>query len=342
VQRFKIKHKNRRNGVCKVLVTIRNESWPLAQEFRIARGAKTTAEVVTVTLARGTSKGHGECVPYGRYGESVDSVIAQIQTVQSHLNDDVTLDVLQALLPPGAARNALDCALWDLISKETNIPVWKMADLPEPMPLTTAYTISLDTPEAMAKAAQAVPDRPLLKCKIGGPEDMVRLEAIAAARPDARLILDANEGLDPKSLPTIAARARALSVELIEQPYPSDNDAGLEKVAAPVAICADESLHTHKDIERIARRYDAVNVKLDKTGGFTEALLTIQAAKAAGLKIMIGCMVGSSLAMAPAAILAGLADWVDLDGPLLLKEDRDPGLHYVGATMQPPVRALWG
>jgi L-Ala-D/L-Glu epimerase len=342
MQRFKIKHKRKRNGVCKVLVTIHNESWPLAQEFRIARGAKTTAEVVIVTLARGGSQGHGECVPYGRYGESVDSVIAQIQSVQTHLSDDVTLDRLQTILPPGAARNAIDCALWDLISKETNTPVWQMADLPEPMPLTTAFTISLDSPEAMAKAAQAVPDCPLLKCKIGGPEDMVRLEAIAAARPDARIILDANEGLDPKSLPKIAARARELRVELIEQPFPSENDSGLEQVAAPVAICADESLHTHKDIERIARRYDAVNVKLDKTGGFTEALSTIKAAKAAGLKIMIGCMVGSSLAMAPAAILAGLADWVDLDGPLLLKEDRDPGLHYVGATMQPPVRALWG
>lgn len=325
-----------------MLVTIRNESWPLAQEFRIARGTKTTAEVVVATLTRGTHKGQGECVPYGRYGESVDSVIAQIESVRTNLTDDVTVDGLQTLLPPGAARNALDCALWDLISKETTTPVWQMAGLPEPKPLTTAFTISLDSPEAMASAALAVPDRPLLKCKIGGPEDMVRIEAIASARPDARLILDANEGLDPKSLPIIAARARALRVELIEQPYPSDTDSRLEKVAAPVAICADESLHTHSDIERIARRYDAVNVKLDKTGGFTEALQTIKAAKAAGLKVMIGCMVGTSLAMAPAAILAGLADWVDLDGPLLLKEDRDPGIRYIGATMHPPSRSLWG
>ncbi len=318
------------------------ETWPILGAFRIARGAKTEAAVVTVRLVQGEAVGWGECVPYARYGESPASVLAQIEAARGLIEAGGGRGALATALPAGAARNALDCALWDLEAKRTGAPVWALAGLPPPGPVVTAYTLSLDAPEAMAEAARTARAYPLLKLKIGGAGDIARIAAVAQARPDARLIIDANEGLDPQSLPALLREARALNVELIEQPFPADADAALESVAAPVALCADESLHVSADIERLARRYDAVNVKLDKTGGLTEALATIAAARSAGMKVMLGCMVGTSLAMAPAAVIAGLADWVDLDGPLLLAQDREPGLRFEGATLHPPPRALWG
>ncbi len=318
------------------------ERWPIAGAFRIARGAKTEACVVTVRLTHDGAAGWGECVPYARYGETPESVLAQIEAVRSLIENGADRVALGHAMPPGAARNALDCALWDLEAKRAGAPVWALAGLPEPGPATTAFTLSLDEPDAMAQAARAAAGYPLLKLKIGGAGDLARLAAVAAARPDARLIIDANEGLNPETLPVLLTQARALNVELIEQPFPADADVALEQIAAPVALCADESLHTSADVERLARRYDAVNVKLDKTGGLTEAIATIAAARAAGMKVMLGCMVGTSLAMAPAAVIAGLADWVDLDGPLLLAQDRVPGLRFEGATLHPPPRALWG
>ena len=318
------------------------ESWPIAGAFRIARGARTEARVVTVHLRHEDASGRGECVPYARYGESPESVLAQIEAVRGLIEGGAGREALAKALPAGAARNALDCALWDLEAKRAGAPVWALAGLPEPGPVTTAFTLSLDEPAAMAQAARAVADYPLLKLKIGGADDLARIAAVAAARPEARLIIDANEGLSPETLPVLLKQARALNVELIEQPFPAADDAALEQIAAPVTLCADESLHVSADIERLARRYDAVNVKLDKTGGLTEAITTIAAARAAGMKVMLGCMVGTSLAMAPAAMIAGLADWVDLDGPLLLAQDRVPGLRFEGATLHPPPRALWG
>jgi L-Ala-D/L-Glu epimerase len=322
---------------------VQAEDWPIAGAFRIARGAKTQASVVTVTLrAPSGAVGRAECVPYGRYGESVEGVVAAIEALRPALAGGLDRAALQEALPAGAARNALDCALWDLEAKSSNTPVWRLAGLPEPKPVITAFTLSLDEPDAMAAAAEAARAYPLLKLKIGGPSDLDRIAAVARARPDARLIVDANEGLEARTLPDLLKRARALNVELIEQPLAAGDDAALETIAAPVALCADESLHVSADVERLARRYDAVNVKLDKTGGLTEALATVQAARAAGLKVMVGCMVGTSLAMAPAALLCGLADWTDLDGPLLLSKDRDPGLRFEGPIIHPPPPALWG
>jgi L-alanine-DL-glutamate epimerase-like enolase superfamily enzyme len=318
------------------------ERWPIAGAFRIARGAKTEACVVTVRLTHDGAAGWGECVPYARYGETPESVLAQIEAVRSLIENGADRVALGHAMPPGAARNALDCALWDLEAKRAGAPVWALAGLPEPGPATTAFTLSLDEPDAMAQAARAAAGYPLLKLKIGGAGDLARLAAVAAARPDARLIIDANEGLNPETLPVLLTQARALNVELIEQPFPADADVALEQIAAPVALCADESLHTSADVERLARRYDAVNVKLDKTGGLTEGLALKDAALTQGFGLMVGCMVGSSLAMAPATLLAQGAAFTDLDGPLLLAEDRDHPLRYDEAGVHPPEPGLWG
>ena len=321
---------------------VQKEVWPLKGVFRIARGARTQAQVVTVTLEDKGYKGRGECVPYARYEEDCDSVIAQLEAVRSQVEAGVDLEACQSLLPAGAARNALDCALWDLKAKSLNQPVWALAGLPEPKPLVTAFTISLDTAEAMTQAALAAAGRPILKVKIGGESDLDCVRAVAKARPDARLIVDANEGMQADTLPGLLAEARSLNIDVVEQPFAASKDQRLGQVAAPIAICADESFHTSADIETLVQNYDAVNVKLDKTGGFTEALKSIRDARAAGLRIMMGCMVGTSLVTAPAVLLAQLADWVDLDGPLLLDHDRDPGLYYDGSIMHPPSRDLWG
>lgn len=320
---------------------IAHVSSPLRAAFAISRGAKTQAETVRVQVSDATSAGRGEGVPYARYGETVDSVIAALESVRGQVEAGMGLAALQLALPAGAARCALDCALWDLQAKRTDRPVWQLAGLPEPKPLETALTISLADPAAMAEAARRAPGR-LLKLKMGGPEDLDRLKAVHLARPDARLILDANEGLAPDAYPAIAAAAAKLGVVLIEQPFPAGKDDALIKRPGPVAVCADESAHTSGDIQTLARAYDAVNVKLDKAGGLTEALAMVRAARQSGMRVMVGCMVAGSLSMAPAVLLAGLAHMADVDGPLWLEADIKDGLAFTEGMVSPPGTALWG
>ena len=316
-------------------------SSPLKTAFTISRGAKTSAETVRVTLSENGATGRGESVPYARYGETVDSVIAAIDSARSALASGLSREDLQTLMPPGAARCAVDCAMWDLEAKLAGKPVWQLAGLPEPKPVETAVTVSLDTPDAMAAAARETQGR-LLKLKLGGPDDLARIEAVHTARPDARLIVDANEGLNEGQLPAIASAAAQLGVVLIEQPFPAGADDALLRRPGPVAICADESAHTRAELQDLARRYDAVNVKLDKTGGLTEALAMVRDARAMGLGIMVGCMVAGSISMAPAVLLASLADLMDVDGPLWLAQDVAHGLAYSDGMVAPPTPDLWG
>lgn len=294
-----------------------------------------------VRVSDSNNAGRGEGVPYARYGETVSSVIAALESLRSAVEAGMDRTALQAALPAGAARCALDCALWDFEAKRTGRSVWQIAGLPEPKPIETALTISLADPAAMAGAATAAPGK-LLKLKLGGPGDIERIKAVHLARPDARLILDANEGLTPEAYPAIALAAAKLGVVLIEQPFPSGKDEALIRRPGPVAVCADESAHTAADIQMLARAYDAVNVKLDKAGGLTEALAMVRAARTAGLGVMAGCMVAGSLSMAPAVLLAGLADAADVDGPLWLEADIADGLVYTDGIVSPPGAALWG
>lgn len=323
-------------------LTVTIEAWPIKGRFAISRGAKTEAEVIVVTLEDGPHRGRGECVPYGRYGETLESVAAQIDSIADEFQEKPSREKLMRLLPAGAARNALDCALWDLEAKWADMPVWQLAGLPKPEPLTTAFTLSLDTPKAMHEAAKNAASRPLLKIKLGGEGDLERLAAVREGAPGSGLIVDANEGWAPDNLERLLSEIAPYRVALIEQPLPAGDDACLASVKSPIPLCADESCHTSADLVRLASLYDAVNIKLDKTGGFTEALHTIEKARGLGMEIMIGCMVGTSLAMAPAALLAAGAAFVDLDGPLLLAEDREPGLRYEGSVLFPPEPALWG
>jgi L-alanine-DL-glutamate epimerase-like enolase superfamily enzyme len=316
-------------------------STPLRAAFAISRGAKTQAETVRVHLSEGNNAGRGEGVPYGHFGETVESVAAALESVRSQIEAGMDRAALQSALPPGAARCALDCALWDLEAKRTGRPVWQLAGLPEPKPVETAMTVSLDTPDAMAEAAKAVPGM-LLKLKLGGPDDLARLQAVHLARPEARLILDANEGLAPDAFAGILRAAAGLGVVLIEQPFPAGKDAALLRRPGPVAVCADESAHTSADIQTLAKSYDAVNVKLDKAGGLTEAIAMVRAARQSGMGVMVGCMVASSLSMAPAVLLAGLADAADLDGPLWLEADIADGLVYTDGFVSAPGAGLWG
>ena len=316
------------------------ETWPIAGTFAISRGAKREAVVVIARVGDGRTTGRGECVPYARYGESVDSVCAAIEGIGGL----TTRAALQQKLPAGAARNALDCALWDYEAKRDNTTVAVLAGRQQLRPLTTAYTLSLDSAEAMATKAAAACKRglPLLKLKLGGPGDDRRMREVRAACPNARLIADANEAWTPALLPELMRVAAETRMELIEQPLHAKDDAALAGGPHPVPVCADESLHTREGIAELAGRYDAINIKLDKAGGLTEALLLAAAARDTGLKIMVGCMVATSLAMAPALLLAQDADWVDLDGPLLLARDRPDGLTYEGALVSPPQPTLWG
>lgn len=316
-------------------------SSPLRAAFAISRGAKTHAETIQVRLTEGANAGRGECVPYARYGETVESVVAALETVRTAVEDGMDIAALQSALPAGAARCALDCALWDLAAKQAGKPVWQLAGLPEPQPFETAITIVLAAPEEMAEAAKAAPGK-LLKVKLGGPEDLDRIRAVHAARPDARLIVDANEALAPDAYPGLARAAASLGVVLIEQPFPAGKDDALVRRPGPVAVCADESAHTSADIQTLAKSYDAVNVKLDKAGGFTEALAMVRAARQSGMGVMVGCMVAGSLSMAPAALLAGLADAADVDGPFWLAEDIANGLVIADGIVSPPSAALWG
>ncbi len=325
-----------------IQLEVATESWPIAGSFTISRGAKTVAEVVTVTLRDGNHIGRGECVPYPRFGESVQQVAAALQAARPAVERGCTTNDVPRLLAPRAARNALDCALWDLEAKRGGKPVWQLAGLAKPVPLVTAYTLSLDTPEAMAAAAAKASARPLLKLKLGREDDAVRLRLIRKAASQSRLIVDANEGWTPRNLAAMLTACAQVGVELVEQPLPAAADDALRHIPRSVAICADESAHDRHGLAALAGKYDAINIKLDKTGGLTEALALARDAKATGLQIMVGCMLATSLAMAPAMLVAQSADFVDLDGPLLLKQDRQPGIAYSGSIMNPPPEALWG
>jgi L-alanine-DL-glutamate epimerase-like enolase superfamily enzyme len=318
------------------------EEFPIAGRFTISRGSKTVAQVVSCTIASNGHVGRGECVPYARYGETMDAVLDAIEAVRGRIEAGASRRELQALLPAGAARNALDCALWDLEAKAGRIETRRMISKCDPAPLVTAYTLSLGTPAEMEAAARAARSRPVLKVKVGSADDEARIRAIAAGAPDSRLILDANEGWSEDNLERHLAIAAACGVALVEQPLPAGADSILAQIAHPVPICADESLHTRADLAQLRNLYDAVNIKLDKTGGLTEAIALRDEAIGLGFTIMVGCMVGTSLAMAPAVLLAQGAQFVDLDGPLLLARDRDPGLRYDGSLVYPPDAALWG
>lgn len=325
-----------------VLVDVATDAFPVAGAFTIARGARREAVVVTATVAIGTALGRGECVPYARYGETVEGVVAAIR---AHASDGaLRRDRLAAGMPAGAARNALDCALVDAEAKAKAISAADLLGIAAVRePRLTCYTLSLDTPEAMAAAAAVAADKPLLKLKLGGGAcDGERMKAVRSRRPDARLVADANESWSTGDLVPLLAAARSASVELIEQPLPAGADRALAGIARLVPVCADESVHTSKDIAALADRYDAVNIKLDKSGGPGEALAIAAEAKRAGLQIMVGCMLATSLAMAPAWLLAGYADWLDLDGPLLLARDRPTPITYANGLMHPPPRELWG
>ncbi|MBT9290222.1 N-acetyl-D-Glu racemase DgcA [Prosthecodimorpha staleyi] len=319
------------------------ERFPIAGSFTISRGSRTEAVVVTATLTLDGATGRGECVPYARYGETVEGVVAAIEAVGPEITAGrIGHADLAAVMPAGAARNAVDCAFWDLAAKRTGIRAFRAAGLDALKPLVTAYTLSLGTPDSMAEAARGAAHRPLLKVKLGGDGDPERIRAVRAGAPDAMLIVDANEAWTPANLADNLAAAEAAGVRLIEQPLPAGRDGALAGIARRVPICADESLHGSGDLAALRDRYDAVNIKLDKAGGLTTALEIVAAAERAGLAVMVGCMVGTSLAMAPAILAAQRADFVDLDGPLLLARDRDPGLTYDGSTVYPPEPALWG
>jgi L-Ala-D/L-Glu epimerase / N-acetyl-D-glutamate racemase len=318
------------------------ERWPIRGGFTISRGSKQEAVVVVATISDGAHQGRGECVPYARYGESVEGVVQAIEVCAPAIGQGLDRVGLQDLLSAGAARNAVDCALWDLEAKRSGRSVAELAGLAPLRAVETAFTISLASPEEMAARARDASRYPLLKLKLGGDGDEVRLVAVRQAVPNARLIADANEAWRTPNLERLLAAAKAAGIELIEQPLPAGDDALLEHVARIVPLCADESAHDRASLATIARRYDAVNIKLDKTGGLTEALATAAEARRLGLKIMVGCMVATSLAMAPALLLAQDADFVDLDGPLLLERDRVPGLSYSSGTIMPAPAALWG
>lgn len=324
-------------------LSVRRETWKLAQPFTISRGSRTTAEVVVAEIHGGALHGRGEGVPYGRYGETVDGVVAALEAMAEAIAGGLDRAALQDAMAPGAARNALDAAFWDLEAKETGTTIWDLAGIAAaPHPVVTAYTLSLDTPERMGQAAAENATRPLLKLKLTGEGDLDRVRAVRDGAPKARLIVDANEAWTIQHLRDYGPTLAELGVALIEQPLPAGQDAALAELPHPVPICADESCHTTKDLDRLAGLYDCVNIKLDKTGGLTEALRLRAAARERGFQIMVGSMIGTSLAMAPALLLAQDAEFVDLDPPLLLARDRQPGLRYEGSVVYPPKPNLWG
>ena len=324
------------------MLTLAVERWPILGSFAISRGAKTEAVVVVAELSDGNLRGRGECVPYARYGESVESVTATLEAVRPQLQRGLDRAALQMAMPPGAARNALDCAFWDLEAKRSGRPVHELAGLPAIRPVTTAYTISLAEPAAMAQAAERAANRALLKIKLGADGDPVRIRAVRAAASNATLIVDANEGWNDGNLAANLDACAQAGVALVEQPLPDGRDDVLAHMRRPLPVCADESVHDRASLPALAGKYDAINIKLDKTGGLTEALAMLAAAEQQNFKIMIGCMVATSLAMAPATLLAQKAQFVDLDGPLLLSKDRADGLRYVDSLVYPPSPALWG
>jgi L-alanine-DL-glutamate epimerase-like enolase superfamily enzyme len=328
------------------ILTVAAERWPIAGSFTISRGSRTEAEVVVVSVKEGDAVGRGECVPYARYGESVESVLELIRGQAEAVGRGLDRAGLQSSLPAGAARNALDCALWDLEAKLQGIPAWQLAGLAKPQPVVTAYTLSLGQPDAMKAAAVRASHRPLLKVKLGGDGDAERIRAVREGAPAARLIVDANEAWTSSNLEENLTACRAVGVELIEQPFPAADDAALADISEAdrggIVFCADESFHDSHDVEKAAEKYQAVNIKLDKTGGLTEAIVAKCRAHQNGLKIMVGCMVGTSLAMAPAMLVAQSAEYVDLDGPLLLATDRQDGLKFSESLAEAYSAPLWG
>ena len=322
-------------------VEAREEIWPLKAPFRISRGSRTEAQVVVVTVSDGEHTGRGECVPIKRYRQTTASVLAQVESIKDV--SDLDRDKLQGLLPPGAARNALDCALWDLESKISGKRVWELANVPVVPEVTTTLTISLDTEAKMAAAARANATAPILKLKLGGDDlDLPRVKAVREAAPAARLLIDANESWSRGHYEEIVPALKELGVALIEQPFRADADEVLETLDHPIPVCADESCHTAADLPRLKNRYEVINVKLDKTGGLTEALRLCESARQSGFKLLIGCMVCTSLGIAPARVLASFAEWIDLDGPLLLARDREREIPYNKGRMGMPARELWG
>lgn len=332
----------KRSSHLQIELTLAVESFPIAGRFVISRGAKTEARVVAATLRADGAAGRGECVPYARYGESVESVVAAMEAVRPAIESGADRKALQTLLPAGAARNAVDCAMWDLEAKRSGRRAFAAAGFQRLVPLVTAFTLSVGTPEEMRAAARKAADRPLLKIKLAGEGDDARLAAVREGAPHASLIVDANEAWREETLAAQLDACARFGVALVEQPLPAGKDAMLAKIPHPIPICADESAHETASLAGLKGRYDAVNIKLDKTGGLTEALKMAEAARREGLQIMAGCMVGTSLAMAPAALIGQMAAFVDLDGPLLLATDRAPGLVYEGSTLLPPPPALWG
>jgi L-Ala-D/L-Glu epimerase len=317
------------------------EIWPLRQPFRISRGSRTEAQIVALTVSDGKHTGRGEGVPLSRYNQSVASVLAQIKSIQS--DENLNRQRLQDLLPAGAARNALDCALWDLEAKISGKRAWELANTPIVPEIETSFTISLDTPEKMGAAASANANLPILKLKLGGDNpDLARVAAVREAAPTVRLLVDANESWSAEHYRQIVSGLKQLGVELIEQPFPAHADEVLETLDHPILVCADESCHTTADLARLKNRYEAVNVKLDKTGGLTEALRLCERARESRFKVLVGCMVCTSLGIAPARLLGSFANWVDLDGPLLLARERDHPVPYKNGSVGVPPRKLWG
>jgi L-Ala-D/L-Glu epimerase len=318
------------------------EHWPIEGAFTISRGAKTEAVTVVAQVSQDGHIGRGECVPYPRYGETPEATRQALLTIREAVAHGLNRTALQAAMPASAARNALDCALIDLEAKQHGRRTWSLLGQPEPRPSVTAFTISLGSPAAMAEATAKAAHRPLLKIKLGGAGDRARIAAVRAAAPRCELIVDANEAWTSADLEENLAACADAGVTLVEQPLPAGQDEMLARIHRPVAVCADESVHDRKSLDGLRERYDAVNIKLDKTGGLTEALAMTDAAQALGFELMIGCMVATSLAMAPAMLLTPKARFVDLDGPLLLARDRDGGLRYDGSLVYPPDAAFWG
>ncbi len=325
-----------------MIVSTSIDSFKLAQVFTISRGSRTHADVITVTLKEDAYCGRGECVPYARYGESMDSVHAQIASVEGALAEGMTRQELQQALPPGTARNALDCAMWDLAAKQSGKAVWELAGLDAPGDITSCYTLSLDTSDNMRRTAAVHADKPVLKIKLGGDGDLERLRAVREGAPSSTLVVDANEGWSLADYKKLAPLMLDLGVTLVEQPLPAGDDDALLDLQRSLPVCADESCHDRQSLANLVGKYEFINIKLDKTGGLTEALALRKAAQEAGFRIMVGCMVSTSLAMAPAMLVAQGADVVDLDGPLLLEEDRENSIRFTGSLLSPAPTALWG
>jgi L-Ala-D/L-Glu epimerase len=322
-------------------IDARTETWPLKRPFIISRGSTSEAHVISVTVGDGAVSGRGEAVPSARYGQTIESVLAALEPMKEQ--PDLDRQKIQKLLPAGAARNALDCALWDLEAKRSGKRVWEIANISPLDKVQTSFTIGIGEPASVGAAARESSHLPILKLKLGGDDkDVARVEAARASAPSARLMIDANESWSPQHYRKVVPELLRLGVELIEQPFPAKDDGALAELDRPIPVCADESCHTSADLSRTAGRYDAINIKLDKTGGLTEALVLVESGRQAGLTLLFGCMVSTSLGIAPARILAGPNDLVDLDGPLLLAKDRDHGLEYVSGCVGLPAREFWG